>query len=70
MMVLEVRLGQKGHWQVRNSGAVVAVNETQQYAIEIANAIARENHGEVIWYDREGNLQGGVNFRPFASRSA
>ncbi len=53
MMVLEVRLGQRGHWQVRDSGAVVAANETQQY-------------GKVVWYDREGNLQGSVNFRPFA----
>jgi len=66
MMVLEVRLGQRGHWQVRDSGAVVAANETQQYAIETAKAIAKDQGGKVVWYDREGNLQGSVNFRPFA----
>lgn len=66
MMLLEVRLGPKGHWQVRSSGEVIAANETQQYAIETAKALAKEEGGSVVWYDRDGNLQGSVNFRPFA----
>lgn len=66
MMRLEVRLGQRGRWVVRNAGEVVAANETQQYAVDLARAIAQGARGEVVWYDRDGQLQGSVDFRPLS----
>jgi hypothetical protein len=61
-MRLEVRLGQRGRWVVRCGAALIGAGETQQYAVDLARAIAQSEGGEVIWYDRAGQLQGDVDF--------
>ena len=70
MMLLEVRLGDRGTWQVRSGDEVVAANETQQFAIDTAKSLARESGGAVVWYDRNGLQQGSASFRPLAWRTS
>jgi len=59
-------------WQINREGerGVVASSDTQQAAIEIAKGIARQERGQVEWWDREGFRQGEVDYSTTFSRKA
>lgn len=58
------------YWQISREGSrsVVASSDTQQAAIEIAKGIARQERGQVEWWDREGFRQGDVDYSTVFSR--
>lgn len=49
-------------WITRRDGVTRGIHATLQNAVEWAKAKAISEQRKVVWYDRDGNLQGGTSY--------